>query len=72
MPSQANFLLVQCPGAEPQLVAMLLGAGIAVRPGTNLGIPGTVRVTVPDDDGLTLLEAALSTSGITDPAHEGS
>lgn len=61
VPSQANFLLVLCPGAEAQLVRMLLDAGIAVRPGTNLGIAGTVRVTVPDDDGLALLETALTT-----------
>lgn len=59
VPSQANFLLVQCPGAESRLVTMLLDAGIAVRPGSNLGLPGTLRVTVPDDDGLALLEAAL-------------
>lgn len=61
VPSQANFLLVQCPGAETRLVEMLLDAGIAVRPGTNLGIADTVRVTVPDDEGLALLERALTT-----------
>lgn len=58
--SQTNFILVQCPGAESQLVERLLHAGIAVRPGTNLGIAGTVRVTVPDNEGLALLEAALT------------
>lgn len=64
VPSQANFLLVHCLGAESHLVSFLQDAGITVRPGTNLGIPGTVRITIPDDDGLALLEAALTSRGV--------
>ena len=58
--SQTNFLLVRCPGAEDELVQSLRHAGISVRPGTNLGVAGTVRVTIPDDEGLVLLGAALA------------
>lgn len=57
-PSQANFVLVEAP-YEDALVTRLERAGIAVRPGTTLGIPGTVRVSVPSDAGLRLLAQAL-------------
>jgi len=58
VPSQANFVLVIAPD-EAQLVARLWDHGISVRPGTTLGLPGTVRVTVPSEAGLELLEHAL-------------
>lgn len=58
VPSQANFVLVEAPD-EQALVTRLAQAGIAVRPGTALGIAGTVRVSVPSDAGLQLLERAL-------------
>lgn len=63
VPSQTNFLLVRCPCDEPDLVQMLLGAGVAVRPGRNLGIAGSIRVTIPNDEGLELLEDALTQGG---------
>lgn len=60
VPSQANFVLVEAPD-EHALVAQLYRAGITVRPGSTLGIPGTVRVSVPSDAGLRLLAQALPT-----------
>jgi len=63
IPSQANFVLVQAPD-EHALVSRLAEHAIAVRPGTALGIPGTVRVSVPSQRGLRLLHSALRpTSG---------
>lgn len=58
VPSQANFLLVIAPD-ESQLVAHLETEGISVRPGTSLGIPGTVRVSMPSEEGFRMLERAL-------------
>ncbi len=58
IPSQANFILVQAPD-EHALVSRLAEHAIAVRPGTALGIPGTVRVSVPSQRGLHLLHSAL-------------
>jgi histidinol-phosphate aminotransferase len=59
VPSQANFVLVIAPD-EAQLVARLWESGISVRPGTTLGVPGTVRVTIPSEAGLELLAHALA------------
>jgi histidinol-phosphate aminotransferase len=59
VPSQANFVLVIAPDEE-DLVARLWDRGISVRPGTTLGLPGTVRVTIPSEAGLDLLEEALT------------
>lgn len=44
---------------EHALVSRLAEHAIAVRPGTTLGIPGTVRVSVPSQRGLRLLHGAL-------------
>jgi Aminotransferase class I and II len=67
--SQANFILVQAPD-EHALVSRLAEHAIAVRPGTALGIPGTVRVSVPSQRGLRLLHGALRpTPGRVMPAH---
>jgi histidinol-phosphate aminotransferase len=60
VPSQANFVLITTPD-EQALVMRLAQEGIAVRPGTVLGVPGTVRVSVPSDAGLRLLARALGT-----------
>lgn len=57
VPSQANFILVL--GDEDELLARLATGNIAVRPGRTLGIPGSVRVTVPNRAGLLMLRAAL-------------
>ena len=57
--SQANFVLVQAPDEEA-LLTRLDACGVTVRPGRTLGIPGAVRVSVPSEAGLRLLERALS------------
>ena len=54
-PSDANWLLVDAPGLRDQLAAH----AIAVRDCSSFGMAGTVRIAVPDDQGLSRLEAAL-------------
>lgn len=56
--SEANFVLVPVP-AEDALVAGLRAHGVSVRPGSSLGAPGTVRISVPTHAGLGLLQTAL-------------
>ena len=68
IPSQANFILVQAPD-EHALVSRLAEHAIAVRPGTALGIPGTVRVSVPSQRGLRLLHGALRPTPGRPPAE---
>ena len=69
IPSQANFILVQAQD-EHALVSRLAEHAIVVRPGTALGIPGTVRVSVPSQRGLRLLHSALRpTPGRRRPSH---
>jgi histidinol-phosphate aminotransferase len=58
VPSQANFILVHTAD-ERQLVDRLFAHGISVRPGTSLGIPGAVRVSVPSEPGIRLLAESL-------------
>jgi histidinol-phosphate aminotransferase len=59
VPSQANFVLVVAPD-ELALVATLESHGINVRPGSALGAPGTIRVSLPSNGGLRLLERWLA------------
>jgi histidinol-phosphate/aromatic aminotransferase/cobyric acid decarboxylase-like protein len=54
--SHANWVLVQAPGLRDDLAAR----AILVRDCANFGLPGTVRVAVPDAPGLARLEAALA------------
>jgi histidinol-phosphate/aromatic aminotransferase/cobyric acid decarboxylase-like protein len=54
-PSQANWLLVDAPDLRDGLAAR----GILVRDCASFGLPGTVRVAVPDRAGLDRLETAL-------------
>jgi histidinol-phosphate aminotransferase len=70
IPSQANFILVLAPD-EHALVSRLAERGITVRPGSTLGLPGTVRVSVPSPRGLRLLDRALSTTPGRSPAESG-
>ena len=59
VPSQANFVLVVAN--EDELTARLASHGISARSGRTLGIPGTVRISVPSSAGFAQLQAALST-----------
>lgn len=54
-PSDANWVLVD----DPQLRERLARAAICVRDCSSFGLPGTVRIAVPDAAGLERLEAAL-------------
>jgi histidinol-phosphate aminotransferase len=58
VPSQANFVLVRTTD-EDALVDGLAAHGISIRPGSTLGVPGTVRISVPTAKGLSLLRQAL-------------
>jgi len=62
VPSQTNFVLV-VTGPADDLAERLQQGGVSVRPGSALEAPGTVRVTVPSDEGFALLERALPTDG---------
>ncbi|MGN6781456.1 MAG: pyridoxal phosphate-dependent aminotransferase [Marmoricola sp.] len=59
VPSQANFVLVKVDD-EAAFVAHLETHGISVRPGSALGLPGCVRISVPTADGVALLREALA------------
>lgn len=56
--SEANFVLLPVPD-ENAFVAGLRTHGVSVRPGSALGAPGTVRISVPTEAGLELLRSAL-------------
>ncbi len=58
IPSQANFVLVIVHD-EAVVCAKLQAEGVSVRPGSSLGIPGAIRVSVPSDEGFELLQRAL-------------
>ena len=60
IPSQANFICV-LTDREDDLVRRLWERGISVRPGKTLGMPGSVRVTIPSTHGVELLRKALGT-----------
>lgn len=67
-PSDAPWVLVD---GVPGLADDLAAHGVAVRDCTLLGLPGTVRVAVPDASGLERLDAALAavTGGGGKPAR---
>jgi histidinol-phosphate aminotransferase len=46
LPSEANFLLVQVGGDDAALAAELVVRGFLVRPGSEFGLEGWIRVTV--------------------------
>lgn len=71
VPSQANFVLVRV-GNETQLVDHFFEHGVAVRPGSALDIPGTIRVTVPTEAGLQLMADALRSAPEPSPSHRQS
>jgi len=58
VPSQANFVLVVTD--EETLTSRLADHGITARPGSSLGIAGTVRISVPSELGLAQLAVALA------------
>lgn len=59
-PSDANYVLcLNAAGLRDRLAPH----GVLVRDCTNFGLPGAVRVAVPDDAGLARLEEALCAAG---------
>jgi histidinol-phosphate aminotransferase len=61
IPSQANFVAAMCGSGEAELALIdrLRVGGVSVRSGTALGLPGLVRITVPDPAGMALLSTLL-------------
>lgn len=57
VPSEANFVLVLTPD-EGGFCSALTAFGVSVRPGSQLGVPGSARVTVPSREGFALIEKA--------------
>lgn len=55
--SDANWVLVDQPGLRERLARQR----VLVRDCTSFGLPGTTRIAVPDADGLSRLDAALTT-----------
>jgi histidinol-phosphate/aromatic aminotransferase/cobyric acid decarboxylase-like protein len=55
-PSNANWLLVEAPGLRDRLAHH----GVVIRDCTSFGLPGHVRIAVPDEHGLERLSIALS------------
>lgn len=58
-PSDANFVLVHAPGLRSRLAPH----GVLVRDCASFGLPGHVRIAVPDHAGLARLEEALCAAG---------
>jgi histidinol-phosphate/aromatic aminotransferase/cobyric acid decarboxylase-like protein len=54
-PSDANWILIHAPGLRDRLAPH----GICIRDCTSFGLPGTVRIAVPNDEQRTRLEKAL-------------
>lgn len=54
-PSDANWVLVEAPGLRDALAP----CGVVVRDCASFGLPGVVRIAVPDAEGLARLDAAL-------------
>ena len=57
-PSDANFVLVEVEEGGAAIRARLAAAGVLVRDCTSFGLPGHIRIAVPDERGLTRLVAA--------------
>jgi histidinol-phosphate/aromatic aminotransferase/cobyric acid decarboxylase-like protein len=61
-PSDANWVLIECPG----LRELLVPHGIVVRDCTSFGLPGIARMAVPTADGLGRLSSALARVDLED------
>jgi histidinol-phosphate/aromatic aminotransferase/cobyric acid decarboxylase-like protein len=57
-PSDANFVLVRVEEGAAGTRARLARHGVLVRDCTSFGLPGHIRVAVPDEAGLARLVAA--------------
>jgi histidinol-phosphate/aromatic aminotransferase/cobyric acid decarboxylase-like protein len=62
-PADANWALVESPTLRDRLAER----GILVRDCASFGLPGTVRIAVPDANGIDRLDQALSTVAMRSP-----
>ena len=46
LPSETNFVLARVDGDDRALADALASRGILIRPGSDVGLPGYVRITV--------------------------
>lgn len=60
VPSQSNFVLVRLGIDEGPVCDELMRRGILIRPGSTLGLPGHVRVTMAPDDLVRTAATALA------------
>ncbi len=58
VPSDANYVLVEVPEGAAAARARLARHGVLVRDCTSFGLPGHIRLSVPDEGGLRRLVAA--------------
>ena len=58
IPSDANYVLVEVPEGAAAARARLAAHGVLVRDCTSFGLPGHIRLAVPDEAGLRRLLAA--------------
>jgi histidinol-phosphate/aromatic aminotransferase/cobyric acid decarboxylase-like protein len=59
-PSDANWVLVDAPGLREALAPH----GVVVRDCASFGLSGVARIAVPDEDGITRLDAALTAAEV--------
>jgi histidinol-phosphate/aromatic aminotransferase/cobyric acid decarboxylase-like protein len=59
-PSDTNWVLVDAPGLREALAPH----GVVVRDCASFGLSGVARIAVPDEDGITRLDAALTAADV--------
>ena len=59
LPSDANFVLVDLGSDDLPVTEALARDGLLVRPGSELGLPGYVRVTTADNELMELVAEKL-------------
>jgi histidinol-phosphate/aromatic aminotransferase/cobyric acid decarboxylase-like protein len=64
--ADAPWVLVDAPGLRDRLAP----CGVVVRDCASFGLPGTVRIGLPDDDGLQRLDDALHRATTAQPSQE--
>jgi len=60
-PSETNFLFIKTPVSDDIVFDQLLQNGFIVRPGSKLGMPNTIRVTIGEADDMKALQNILKT-----------
>lgn len=58
-PSETNFLLVHTPVDDMEIFQQLLERGFIVRPGTKVGWPQTVRITIGQQEDMEEMKRAI-------------